>query len=65
MGNLQGVLQIIVQLHYGRLITTPIAVVRSTEDGDDIALMTPIEALHDQLMRTADQGETVAVIELL
>ena len=34
------------------LLTTSVAVVRRAEDGDNILVMAPVIALHDQLMRS-------------
>lgn len=33
------------------------------KDGDDIPVLTPIVPLHDQLMRSRDEGEPVVVVE--
>jgi len=40
-------------------------VVRRGEDGDDVFLVAPVVALHDQLVRARHQRETVVVVELL
>lgn len=46
----EGVLESIIQLHDGRLVATAVAIVGSTEDGHYVLVMTPVVALHDQLM---------------
>jgi hypothetical protein len=45
----------IVYFHYGCLITTPVAVIRSREDGYDTSVMLPLVALHNQLMGTRNK----------
>lgn len=47
----ESILEVFVDLHNGRLIRTSVAIVGSTEDRDDILLMTPIVSLHYELMR--------------
>lgn len=42
----QGVLEVLVDLHDGGLVTTAVTVVGSREDGHDIFIVTPIVALH-------------------
>lgn len=59
----QGILQILINLHNRSLITTPVAVIRRTEDGNHIPILTPIVPLHDQLMGSCDQCKSVVVVE--
>lgn len=54
-----------VDLHDCSLITASVAVVWSREDGDNILLVTPVITVHDQLMSTSNQSETICSIELL
>lgn len=46
-------------------IGVPVAVVGRGEDGDDVAVVAPVVALHDELMRARHQREPVAVVERL
>mmetsp|Transcript_19392 Transcript_19392/g.56728 ORF Transcript_19392/g.56728 Transcript_19392/m.56728 type:complete len:305 (+) Transcript_19392:329-1243(+) len=55
----------LIHLHDGRLIAAAVAVIGRREDGHDVHLVTPIVAVHDQLMGPADQIEAVLVIPLL
>lgn len=59
----KGILEVLVDLHDGSLITTSITVVGSREDGDDVPLLGPVETVHDELVCSCDQGETVVVVE--
>lgn len=59
----EGILESIIKLHDRCLVATAVTVVRCTEDGHYILVVTPIVALHDQLMGSGDQREAVAVIE--
>jgi len=61
----EGILESIVQLHDGSLITTAIAVVGSGEYCDDISVMRPIVPLHNQLMSPGNQGQSIRVVECL
>ncbi len=45
--------------------TTAVAVVGGAEDGDDIAVVGPVVALHHQLMRPRNKRQPVAVVESL
>ena len=63
--NLQIVLHELVDLHNGGFVTASITVVGSGENGHDVALVSPIVSIHDQLMGTSDSGQVVRVIELL
>ena len=46
-------------------LTTAIAVVRRTENGDHILFMGPIKPLHNELVRSRYQVDAICVIELL
>lgn len=46
--NLQRVLQGVIELHDGRLITTPVTVVGCAENRYHIAIMAPVVALEDK-----------------
>lgn len=53
----------LVNLHDRSLVTATIAVVRSTENGDHISILTPVVAFHNKLMCSCHQGEAVVVVE--
>ena len=61
--DLQGVFQRVVQLHDGRLVAASVAVVGRGEDGDDVSVVAPVVALHDELVRTGQKLQTVDVVE--
>lgn len=44
-GDIQCVLKTVVELHDGRLIAAPVAVVGRAEDGHHISVMAPVVAL--------------------
>ena len=45
--DLQGVFQVLVNLHDGCLVTASIAVVGCAEYGDHVSVLTPVVAFHD------------------
>lgn len=59
----ERVLERVVQFHDGRLISTPITVVRRGENCYDITIMTPIVSFHYKLMSTSNKRKAVAVVE--
>lgn len=61
----ETVLQLFTDLHDSSLVATPVTVVRGTEDGDYVAVVTPVVSLHHKLMRARHEGQTIDVIELL
>ena len=61
----EGVLEGVVQLHDGGLVPAPVAVVGGGEDGDDVPVVRPVVTLHHQLMGSADQGQTIRMVECL
>lgn len=63
--DLQIILHELVDLHYGGLVSASVAVVRGGEDSDDVALVSPVVSVHDQLMGTRDSSEAVRVVKLL
>jgi len=54
----------VVDFHYGRLVTAPVAVVRGGEDRDDAAVVLPLVPLHHELMRPCYEVQAVDVSEL-
>ena len=54
-----------IDLHNGGLISATVAVVRRREDSDNVALVSPVVAVHDELMGACDPSEIVRVVELL
>ena len=63
--NSQCVLQMLVNFHYCGLVTATIAVVWRRKDCDDVAILRPVVAFHDQLMCARHQSQAVVVIESL
>lgn len=55
----------VIELHDGRLVTTAIAVIWSAKYRHNIPLVAPVVALHDELMCTRHQRESVGVVERL
>lgn len=55
----------LVNLHDRSLVATSVAVVRRTENGHYVAILTPIVSLHHQLMRSGNQSQAIVVIESL
>ena len=55
----------IIDFHNGRLIATPIAIIRCRKDRHDTAVVLPLVALHDDLMGPSDKVQTINVRELL
>ena len=54
-----------IDFHDGRLVSAAVAIVRRTEEGHDVLVMRPSEAIHDKLMRAAHQRQPVRVVEHL
>ena len=61
----EGVFEGVVQLHDGGLVPAPVAVVGGGEDGDDVPVVRPVVTLHHQLMGSADQSQTIRMVECL
>ena len=61
----EGILEGVVKLHDGSLVSTAVAVVGGGEDGDHVPVMAPVVALHHQLMGSAHQGQTIRMVECL
>ena len=59
------VVHVLVNLHDTGLVRAAVAVIGRREYSDDMLIMTPVEAVHDELMRTRDQLQAIDVIELL
>lgn len=62
---LQGVLQMLVNFHDCGLVAAAVTVIGSREYCDDISVLAPVVSLHDQLMGSGDQCQTVVVVESL
>ena len=61
----ERVVQAVVKLHNGSLVTAPIAVVWRRKDGDDVAVVAPVVPLHHQLVRTRHKRQPVRVVKCL
>mmetsp|Transcript_96302 Transcript_96302/g.171084 ORF Transcript_96302/g.171084 Transcript_96302/m.171084 type:complete len:257 (+) Transcript_96302:63-833(+) len=59
------VFEMLIDLHHGRLVPTPVAVVGRGEDCHHIPVVAPIVALHDKLMSACNELEAIGMIELL
>jgi len=53
----------IIQFHEGRLVATSVAIVWRWEYCDHVAIVTPVVALHDQLMGTRHKCQAVCVVK--
>jgi hypothetical protein len=54
----------LIDFHNGCLVTTSVAIVRSWEDSDDIAIMRPIVTIHYELMCSGDELKVIGMVEL-
>ena len=54
----------LVNLHDCCFVTTPVAIVWSGEDCDDVSIVRPIVPVHDQLMCSSYQLKIVGMVEL-
>lgn len=45
------------------LVSAAVTVVWCREDGDNVALVAPVVAIHDKLMSTGDERQAVVVVE--
>ena len=59
------VLHLFVNFHHPSLVSASIAVVGSTEDGDNGLLVGPVVAIHNQLMGARNQLQVVRVVKVL
>ena len=59
------ILEVLVDLHDRCLVATAVAVVGRREDGDDVALLRPVEAVHDELVRSRNERQPVVMVERL
>ena len=58
-------MQGVVELHERGLVAAAVAVVGRAEDGDDVLVVRPVVALHDQLVGARNERQPVAVVEAL
>ena len=63
--NLQSAIHVLVDFADGGLIAASVAVVGCREDRDNVALVTPIVAIHHKLMGTGNSCQTIRMVELL
>lgn len=61
----ERVFESVVKLHDGRLVATAIAIIWSTKYCHNIPFMAPVVALHNKLMCTGHQRESVGVVKCL
>ena len=50
----QCILQMLINLHNRCLVTASVTVIWSTEYCDNVPILTPVVALHDELMSSCD-----------
>jgi hypothetical protein len=55
----------LINFHNSCFVTTSVAVVGSGEDGDYVSFVSPVVAVHDQLMSSSYSDEAIGVVELL
>ena len=55
----------IIHLHNGRLVTTAVAIVGSRKNSNNLAVVLPLVAFHNQLMSTSNKVKAVNVRKLL
>lgn len=60
----ERILHELIDFHDGSFVTAAVAVVGRREDGDDVAVVRPIVAIHDELMGSGDQLQVVRMVEL-
>ena len=65
MAVLQGILQSVIQLHDSSLVATAVAVIRRGPDRHECVIEHLLMALHNKLMRAADQINGVLSVKLL
>lgn len=53
--HIQGILQMLVDLHDGSLIAASVAVIGGAENRYHVPVLAPIVSLHDQLMCSGNQ----------
>lgn len=61
---LAALLDRIVHLHNGSLITTPVAIVGRRKDSDNTAIVLPLVTFHYELMCASNEVEAVNVRKL-
>lgn len=61
----ESILEVLVDLHNRCLVSAAVAVVRRTENGNNVLLVAPIVSFHDELVRARNQREAVVVVERL
>ena len=63
--DLQGVLQVLINLHDRGLVAAAVTVIGSREYRDDISVLTPVVTFHDQLMGSGNQSKAIVMVESL
>ena len=64
MENVESFIQIFVHIQNRSNVPASVAVVRRREHSNHVALMSPVVAVHDELMGTGDADEVIGVVEL-
>lgn len=55
----------LINLHDCGLVAATVTVIRCGKYRDNVSVLAPVVALHDQLMGSGDQGQAVVVVESL
>jgi len=61
----ESVLEMLVNLHDGSLVTAAIAVVWRREDRYHVSILRPVVPVHDQLMSSRYQSQAIIMVECL
>lgn len=61
--DVQGIFQMLINLHDRCLVTASVAVVWRGEDGDNITILGPVVTLHHQLVSSSHQCQAIVVVE--
>lgn len=55
----------LVDFHDSCLVATAVTVIGSGENGDNVLVVTPVVAFHNELVCTCNQRQTIVVVKLL
>ena len=64
MENVESLIKLLIDIQNRSNVTASVAVVRSRPDRNEVLVFKPIlEAIHDKLMRSSNQGDVIDMIE--
>ena len=55
----EGLIKVLVDLHYRPLVPAPITVIGSRKNSNDLLLVAPVVTLHDELVSSCDEREPI------